>query len=43
MDTQRFEKLRFDMLVLAIDGALPEHSSAMVRLSEAPLICLPAM
>lgn len=30
MDTQRFEKLRFDMLVLAIDGALPEHSSAMV-------------
>ena len=29
-DNQRYEKLRYDMLVLAIDGALPEHSSAMV-------------
>lgn len=30
-DSQRYEKLRYDMLIAAIDGALPEHSSAMVR------------
>ena len=29
-DSQRYEKLRYDMLIAAIDGALPEHSSAMV-------------
>ena len=31
-DSQRYEKLRYDMLIAAIDGALPMHSSAMVRL-----------
>ena len=30
-DSQRYEKLRYDMLIAAIDGALPMHSSAMVR------------
>lgn len=29
-DSQRYEKLRYDMLIAAIDAALPEHSSAMV-------------
>lgn len=29
-DSQRYEKLRYDMLIAAIDGALPMHNSAMV-------------
>lgn len=31
-DSQRYEKLRYDMLIAAIDAALPEHSSAMLAL-----------
>ena len=33
-DSQRYEKLRYDMLIAAIDGALPMHNSAMVSSSE---------
>ncbi|KAL0055672.1 hypothetical protein WJX82_003065 [Trebouxia sp. C0006] len=31
-DSQRYEKLRYDMLIAAIDGALPMHNSAMLAL-----------
>ena len=31
MDSQRFEKLRYDMLISALDGALPKQNAAMVR------------
>ena len=37
-DSQRYEKLRYDMLIAAIDGALPEHSSAMVRTCFVPVL-----
>lgn len=33
-DSQRYEKLRYDMLIAAIDGALPMHNSAMVSSSK---------
>ncbi len=33
-DSQRYEKLRYDMLIAAIDGALPMHNSAMVSSNE---------
>lgn len=33
-DSQRYEKLRYDMLIAAIDGALPMHNSAMVSSRE---------
>ena len=40
MDNQRYEKLRYDMLIAAIDGALPENNSAMVSSSPAALLCM---
>lgn len=29
-DSQRYEKLRYDMLIAALDGAIPQHNAALV-------------